>query len=86
MKYVIFLLLITGCVKKDTIQKKDVHICQVDDARWNEKQRWYKYITDSVYDKAFPVRLNVAVGLITPKQGFDSLSKLIDKARTPYYK
>lgn len=85
MRYLLFLLLLSGCVTKDPAFQ-DVPAYKVDDARWNEKQRWFKYINDSIQDAAFPIRVEVASGLMTPKQGFDSLLKLIDKAHTPFYK
>jgi len=83
----VLLILFSGCysVNKDPMLK-DVPAYMVDNARWNEKSRWFKYINDSIQDAAFPIRLKVMVGLITPQQGFDSLLKLIDKAHTPFHK
>ena len=86
-----FLLFLTvsviGCANKEVhplLEK--VHYYEVDNARWNEKKRWFRYIGDSIQGETYQIRLKVAIGLMTPKQGFESLLKLIDKADTPFYK
>lgn len=94
MKYLLgaclVFILLGGIVKIATRAAKrppeleKVPAYKVDGARWAEKLRWGRYLQDSVYSKAFDIKIRVLFKDLTYKQGYDSLCLLLDKTHTPF--